>query len=191
MREFNMEVASTFLLMAATLRQIKSRMMLPKRVQEEDEEEDPRIELVRRILEYRKFKTVSGLLTEMAQTAERYIAREPIDLPVRRLPPGNLSLAELMKAFRAVLAVKADLSIPSVLVTSDSYRMEDKMEDILSLLQRNGSRLLFSEAFLHGTRNECIASFLALLELLKLRMVTVYQSRNFSEIYIAMREEAS
>ncbi len=127
----------------------------------------------------------------MAQTAERYIAREPIDLPVRRLPPGNLSLAELMKAFRAVLAVKADLSIPSVLVTSNSYRMEDKMEDILSLLQRNGSRLLFSEAFLHGTRNECIASFLALLELLKLRMVTVYQSRNFSEIYIAMREEAS
>ena len=189
-REFNMEIASSFLVMAATLLQIKSRMMLPKTKQEETaEEEDPRLELVQRILEYRKFKQVSQVLGDMAGVQERFVAREPMELPVHHLPPGNLSLRQLVDAFRTVLSVKAEISIPKALVEPEAFNIKDKMEDIILLLGRSRGRLLFSEAFRTGSRGELIVTFLALLELMKLRTVTVRQQRSFAEIYICVREE--
>ena len=189
-REFNIEIASSFLVMAATLLQIKSRMMLPKpEVNEEGEVEDPRLELVARILEYRKFKQVSGVLGDMAGVQERFVSREPMELPVHHLPPGNLSLKILVEAFHTVLSVKQELSIPKALVTPEVFSIKDKMADIMSLLARSHGRLLFSEAFETGTRNELIVTFLALLELMKLKAVTVKQQRAFAEIYICTREE--
>ncbi|MBE6084995.1 MAG: segregation/condensation protein A [Selenomonas ruminantium] len=189
-REFNMEIASSFLVMAATLLQIKSRMMLPKAPQAEGEpEEDPRFELVQRILEYRKFKQVSQVLGDMAGVQERFVAREPMELPVHHLPPGNLSLRQLVEAFHTVLSVKEELSIPKALVEPEEYSIKDKMEDIILLLGRSRGKLLFSEAFRSGTRGELIVTFLALLELMKLRTVTVKQQRSFAEIYICVREE--
>lgn len=189
-REFNMEIASSFLVMAATLLQIKSRMMLPKeeKAAEEEEEEDPRFELVRRILEYRKFKQVSSILGDMAQVQERFVSRAPMDLPVHHLPPGNLSLKVLIEAFHTVLSVKEELSIPQALVAPETFSVKDKMADILSLLERSCGRLLFSEAFETGTRSELVVTFLALLELIKLKTVTVKQQRAFAEIYICIRE---
>jgi len=189
-REFNMEIASSFLVMAATLLQIKSRMMLPKVPKEDGEpEEDPRFELVQRILEYRKFKQVSQVLGDMAGVQERFVAREPMELPVHHLPPGNLSLRQLVEAFHTVLSVKEELSIPKALVEPEEYSIKDKMEDIILLLGRSRGKLLFSEAFRSGTRSELIVTFLALLELMKLRAVTVKQQRSFAEIYICVREE--
>ena len=189
-REFNIEIASSFLVMAATLLQIKSRMMLPKAPKEEGApEEDPRLELVQRILEYRKFKQVSQVLGDMAGVQERFVAREPMELPVHHLPPGNLSLRQLVEAFHTVLSVKEELSIPKALVEPEEYSIKDKMENIILLLGRSRGKLLFSEAFRSGTRSELIVTFLALLELMKLRTVTVKQQRSFAEIYICVREE--
>ena len=189
-REFNIEIASSFLVMAATLLQIKSRMMLPKAPKEEGApEEDPRLELVQRILEYRKFKQVSQVLGDMAGVQERFVAREPMELPVHHLPPGNLSLRQLVEAFHTVLTVKEELSIPKALVEPEEYSIKDKMENIILLLGRSRGKMLFSEAFRSGTRSELIVTFLALLELMKLRTVTVKQQRSFAEIYICVREE--
>ncbi len=189
-REFNIEIASEFLVMAATLLQIKSRMMLPKPPKEElEDEEDPRLELVQRILEYRRFKQVSSVLSTMALSEERYVARMPLELPVHRLPPENLSVRLLLEAFRTVLEVKEELTIPDALVQPETFHVRDKMEDILSLLSRAQGKLLFSEAFRSGTRSELIVTFLALLELMKRRLVTVRQQRSFSEIYITAREK--
>lgn len=189
-REFNIEFASSFLVMAATLLQIKSRMMLPKTEKPTDEEEeDPRFELVQRILEYRKFKEVSSVLGNMASIQERFVGREPMELPVHHLPPGNLSLNALVEAFRTVLLVKEELTIPKALVEPEAYNIKDKMEDILSLLGRGRGKLLFSEAFHFGSRSELVVTFLALLELIKLRTVTIKQQRIFAEIYICIREE--
>ena len=187
-KEFNMEIASEFLVMAATLLQIKSRMMLPKPPKEEEaEEDDPRRELVRRILEYRRFKQVSGILSEMAQTQEKFYARAPLPLPAQHLPPENLSMEMLLEAFRTVLEVKEELRIPDVLVTPEEYSIQDKMEDIMSLLSRTNGRLLFSEAFRSGTRTELIVTFLAMLELIKLKTIVVKQQRACAEIYICVK----
>ncbi len=186
-REFNIEIASSFLVMAATLFQIKSKMMLPKNEASADEDElDPRIELVQRILEYRKFKEVSNLLTDMAVVQERYISREPMVLPVKHLPPANLSLESLLDAFKTVLSLKAELSIPKVLVEPQPYSIKQKMTMIVTLLKRSGGKLLFIEAFETGNKTELIVTFLALLELIKLKSIKVTQQRPFAEIYIAM-----
>lgn len=192
-KEFNMEIASEFLVMAATLLQIKSRMMLPKAVKEseEEEEEDPRLQLVERILEYRKFKQVSTVLKEMAEEQDRFFARAPLKIPAHHLPPDSLPLEMLFSAFRSVLEVKAELKIPDALVEPEEYNIQDKMEDILSLLHRVDGRLLFSEAFRSGTRSELIVTFLALLELIKLKTVSVKQQRVFSEIYICIKDDAN
>lgn len=187
-REFNIDIASSFLVMAATLLQIKSRMMLPKSSAPVDEEEDPRLELVRRILEYRKFKQVSVVLGERAGTYEKYVAREPLPIPVHHLPPENLSISSLMEAFQTVLTIKEEITIPKVLVEPESYNIQDKMQYLLEMLSRSGGRILFAEAFPSGHRNELIVTFLALLELMKLKAVVVKQQRLFADIYICIGE---
>ena len=94
MRRFDIEVASEFLVMAATLLLIKSRMLLPKtpKEAEEDEEIDPREELVRRIVEYQRYKKVSLEMAERAEEESRFVGRAPAELPVRLAPPQGLSV---------------------------------------------------------------------------------------------------
>ena len=190
-KEFNIEIASEFIVMAATLLQIKSRMMLPKQSKQsdaEEEDEDPRQELVARILEYRRFKQVSSVLDAMAEEQGHVFAREPLDLPVHHCPPENLPLRLLLDAFRTALEVREELTIPEALVAPETYSIQGKMEDILLLLDHAGGRVLFSEAFRSGTREELIMTFLALLELIKLKSVVVEQLRLFAEIYICIRD---
>ena len=188
-RSFNIEIASEFIIMAATLLQIKSRMLLPKPPKEKDDEPeaDPRQELIERILEYRRFKEVSSVMGELQRSQERFLAREPMALPVRHLPPKNLSLNELLEAFANVLAVRRELKIPQVLVAPEEFSVQDKMEELISLLHRRDGRLRFADAFQGNSRAELITTFLAMLELIKLKSITVQQQGQFGEIYISVR----
>lgn len=187
-RSFNIEIASEFIIMAATLLQIKSRMLLPKppKAKDEEPEEDPRQELIERILEYRRFKEVSSVMGELQRTQEKYLTREPLELPVKHLPPKNLSLNELLEAFANVLAVRKELVIPQVLVEPEEYSIQDKMEELISSLHAGNGQLLFTHAFRTGSRSELITTFLALLELIKLRSVVVRQEGQYGEIYISI-----
>ena len=162
--------------------------MLPKPPKVSDEpEEDPRKELIARILEYRRFKQVSSVLEGMQEAQERSFAREPEDIPVKHLPPDNMSLDELIEAFSNVIAVRKELKIPEVLVEPEEYSIQDKMEELISRLNRAGGRILFSEAFDSGNKPELITTFLAMLELIKLRSITVRQGEQFTDIYISIR----
>ena len=186
MREMDMEVTSAFLVMAATLLQIKSRMMLPKKKAEENEEEDPRQELVERLLEYRRFKEVSEVLGSMADLQEHFVGRAPLDLPVRHLPPESLDLNLLLTAFREVMSVKGEeAGLPAAIIRPEPYHIEDKMEEIEALLRERGGRMRFEDAFERGTRGELVVTFLALLELMKQRTVTAQQSHLFGAITLS------
>ena len=189
MREFNMEIASEFIIMAATLLQIKSRMLLPKLPKKVEEEEiDPRQELIDRILEYRRFKEVSTVLSDMQEKQEYFFAREPMELPQRHLPPAQLSLNELLEAFKKVMTAKVEAKIPQVLVEPEVFSVEDKMELLLSLLNRLDGKMLFSDAFnSDNSKSELITTFLAMLELIKLKSIVVMQAGSFEEIYISIR----
>ncbi|MFV0635941.1 segregation and condensation protein A [Mitsuokella sp. WILCCON 0060] len=189
MRELDMEVTSSFLVMAATLLQIKSRMMLPKKPKnEEGEEEDPRQELVERLLEYRRFKEVSTVLGSMADMQEHFVSRAPLPLPVHHLPPGNLDLKVLVAAFREVMESREENpAAPAAVVEPEPYHIEDKMEEILQKLRAGKGKLRFDEVFCSGTRSELIVTFLALLELIKQRSVAAKQQQLFGAIVIVMQ----
>ena len=187
-RSFNIEITSEFIIMAATLLQIKSRMLLPRppKNASDEEELDPRQELIERILEYRRFKEISNVMEEMQQVQGRCLTREPMDIPVRHIAPRRLSLTELVEAFANVMAVRQELKLPPVLVSHEEYTIEDKMEELISRLQHSDGRMKFWQAFQGSSRSELIAVFLAVLELIKLHTISVYQETLYGEIEIAI-----
>lgn len=192
MKEFAIEPASEFLVMAATLLLIKSRMMLPKEPKPaeetaEGEEIDPRKELVERILEYRRYKEVAGEMQSLAEQAGRFVGRPPMEIPMRREAPAGLKAADLVVAFRLALAAAEEKEIPAVIVPRERYTVEDRMAFILCRLAEE-ERLLFSGLFRSSDREECITTFLALLELIRLEKAVARQAELFGEILIERRE---
>jgi segregation and condensation protein A len=189
MEEFDIDVASEFLVMAATLLQIKSRMLLPKPPQTPEnltEAEDPRQELVERLLEYRKFKEMSARLGDMILYQERLFTRSPQEFPAETPKTAGLVLEDLVRAFLAVWESSID---DYALVTREEFSVQDKMSDIMQLLHRNQGQVEFSCTIIRkGTRSEVIAAFLALLELMKLQRVTIVQKCSFAPITIMLRK---
>ena len=190
MKRFDIEIASSFLVMAATLLSIKSRMMLPKTVVTEDEEEeDPRKELVERILAYRKYQQASLELTARAEQEGRFCSRPPMKLPAHRVLAGPLSLKKLLEAYGMAVRVGEELAIPEALVTPDPIRVQDRIEEIEHLLGRTQKQpLRFSETFRMGDLVSLITSFLAVLELLRLGRVHAWQTTDGREFMIQSRK---
>lgn len=190
METFNIEIASEFLVMAATLLQIKSRMLLPKppaMAETSDEEVDPRQELVNRLVEYRRFKEVSQALGELMEQREHFFTRLPqvFDLP-QPLPEG-LQLEALIRAFAIVWESSIDDGF--ALVNREEFSVQDKMQDIIHLLYKANGPLEFNQVMIRkGTRSEVIAAFLALLELIKLQRIVITQTESFAPIYIRLKE---
>ncbi len=191
LKEFNIDIASEFLVMAATLIQIKSRMLLPRPVPLPDTDEydlDPRQELVDRLIEYRKFKQISELLSGMADQRAQFFTRAPQTLVHKVVLPEGLSIDKLLLAFAAVWekAIEDDYSV----VAREEISVQDKMHDILNLLYQQKGRIEFSAILIRsGTRSEIIAAFLALLELIKMNRIVIQQEQSFSPIYIMLRGE--
>lgn len=191
LEQFNIEIATEFLVMAATLLQIKSRMLLPKPPKEEatgEELLDPRQELVDRLLEYKKFKQAAMLLSEMAETRGRFFTRQKQEFAKDIPLPEGLVLDDLLMAFMAVWESQIRDNDYS-LVTREEVTVQDKMHDIINLLRSHVSRLNFSDTMIRsGGKSELVAAFLALLELIRLRRVAITQEGSFGSIFITLRE---
>jgi Uncharacterized conserved protein len=188
MEEFNIDVASEFLVMAATLLQIKSRMLLPKppAAEQPAEEEDPRQELVERLLEYRRFKQMAATLEDMLHEREQYVARPPGYFATKIVLPDGLKVDELIEAFAAVWESSVD---DYALITREEISIQDKMQDILLLLRKNSGRLEFAQTLIRsGSRTEMVTAFLALLELIRLRRIRIEQECSFGPIYLSLGE---
>lgn len=187
---FNMEVASEFLLMAATLLQIKSRMLLPKlpHIVEDEVEEDPRLELVNRLIEYRRFKQIATFLHDIGQERERFCTREPQELSLSYPILEGFDADQLIRAFLAVWESKV---AEFTMVAHEEVTVQDKIADILQLLTRSRGKLEFTATLIRsGSRQELVSAFLAILELLRLKRLTIEQQQPFGPIYLMAREEA-
>ena len=185
MQELDLEVAGDFLLMAATLIHIKSKMLLPPEEAAEGEgaeEEDPRAELVDRLLEYKKFKDAAqtlGLL-ESEQALLHRRGAPAIELTVEG--PLSVSLFELMRAFRDVLR-RADVPAP-LEITPEELNVGQRIVLLLDRLAAE-SPLEFTNLFAGSTRRvEIIVTFLALLELLRRRLASARQAEPMGPIMI-------
>ena len=190
LQEFDMELASEFLVMAATLLQIKSRLLLPKEAREdEEEEEDPRQQLVEMLVEYRRIKRAALNLRYLKEQADRYLSREPMFANlVERVVP-SYPVRDLLLALGNVLR---DSHRPLAYIEPQAFSVQEKMASILQRLERCPDGFLLSDVLASGKPGEKVAAFLGLLELLKLGLITIAQHAAFAPIYIFSKQgEAS
>ncbi|CUH94068.1 hypothetical protein P22_0130 [Propionispora sp. 2/2-37] len=190
LQEFNMDIASEFLVMAANLLQIKSRMLLPRQprvTMEEEDEEDPRRELVDRLLEYRRFKQAAQYLEKIKWEREKYFVRLPQHFDIQYVLPQGLSIDRLIAALVTVWeSARDDFAV----VDREEISVQNKMQDIVMLLHRYDGKIDFEQTLIRqGTRSELIVAFLALLELIRIKRVIVHQSRGFEPIQIILNHE--
>ena len=193
MQLLDLKVAGEFLVVAATLMQIKSKMLLPpeERQLEEEEQEDPRQELVRRLLEYKRFKEAAGRLEELEQTQaevfRRRVSPARLDFGQEQEEYFEASIFDLISAFSKVL--KAIPKQAFLEVIQDEYPVEKKVHDLLHLLVSRPV-LYFSKLFEKArSKTEVIATFLAILELIRLKEIVVRQKSSFEEIEIMRQGE--
>ena len=188
MKELNLDVAGDFMVMAATLIHIKSKMLVPvdpTEVEGEDEGEDPRAELVRRLLEFQRYKDAAGILHQQAQiraatwTRPDTVLPQLDDLGEQMLEAG---LFDLIAAFKELLERRKTLLAHEV--DREGQSVESRMEELLALI-REGESLEFLELFQSlATKGGMIVTFLALLELIRLKQVKVYQRGMFGAIRV-------
>lgn len=188
MQTLNLDVAGEFLLMAATLLHIKSRMLLPQISEdgtEEEEEEDPRAELVRRLLEYQKYKDAAQRLDELPQLNRELYARSAPAPEVVEEGEGEFAAVGLYDLLQALQQLLRERPAPLVHeVSAEQLSVAERISQILTALQGQQS-LAFTELFPPQTsRHEVVVTFLAMLELVKLRMVHLLQSQRFGAIWL-------
>jgi segregation and condensation protein A len=191
MRLLDLEVAGEFLVMAATLMYIKSRELLPadQQVQLEGEEEgeDPRWELIRQLVEYKKFKDAAAQLQSLEHRQESVFPRQPGKLefepaPAPR-PRAEASLFDLLNAVNSVLK-RFENRDNTREIFEDKWTVSEKIEHLMGVLQGRAS-IKFSDLFAGVTsRSEVVCTFLALLELIRLKQLRAIQQEAFGEIEI-------
>ena len=188
MKDLNLEVAGDFLVMAATLLQIKSRQLLPLDDQDEPEldETDPRVELVRRLLEYQQYKEAGMVIGARALLGREVFARsaaEPVLAAAQNAEgPVEVSLFELVDAFRVLLQRIPAESFHDV-APGDSLSIADCINEILSLLQEQDTVQFDDLVRDEYTRERIIVTFLALLELCRLKLIRIFQGNDHGSIW--------
>lgn len=193
MRELDLDIAGEFLVMAATLMYIKSRELLPvdqqALVEEEEETGDPRWELIRQLVEYKKFKDAAVEL-QLRETEQEsvYPRTAPLDfLPAQPSAPQReeVSVFDLINAVSSILK-RFNERDPGRDVFEDKWTVSEKIEYLRHVVQERGA-ILFGELFADTTsRTEVVVTFLALLELIRLKVFRVHQQEAFSRIEIQM-----
>jgi segregation and condensation protein A len=190
MRVLDLEIAGEFLVMAATLMYIKSRELLPAdqqvEVEGEEEGEDPRWELIRQLVEYKKFKDAAAQLQVLEAEQENVFPRRPgkPEFAPDTLPPRpEVSLFDLVNAVSVVLKRFARREEARE-IFEDQWTVSEKIEQLMRLIAERAP-LKFSELF-EGmiSRSEVVCTFLALLELIRLRQLVAFQKEAFGEIEI-------
>jgi segregation and condensation protein A len=190
MRLLDLEIAGEFLVMASTLMYIKSRELLPAdqqvQVEGEEEDEDPRWELIRQLVEYKKFKDAASHLQVLEAQQENIFPRIPGKFEFESaapLPKPEVSVFDLVNAVNTILKRFSQREGASE-IFEDKWTVSQKIEQLLQMVAER-SPLKFSELFEHvGSRSEIVATFLALLELIRLKQLAVVQQEAFGEIEI-------
>ncbi len=196
MRSMNLDVAGEFLLMASTLLHIKSKLLLPPQDSEEEpEEEDPREELVRKLIEYQRFKLAAEELIKRRLLGRDVFKRrntsflDGLKEEDQIIEIEDLSIMELISAFKEILK-RLPEDTQGLEFTVDRFRVTDRINSILEVLSEERS-VRFDELFIPtAPRGEIIVTFLAILELARLKMIRINQTTDgIIRLYRADREE--
>ena len=202
MEQEDLNIMSEFLLMAATLLDLKCKMLLPKEVNEEGEEEDPRAELVMRLLEYKKFRLMSEELKDLETGADRVFYKdptippevkeyeEPVDLD--KLLDG-VTLTKLQKIFESVMKRQQDKIDPVRstfgTIKKDPVSLEDKITSVLGYARKHRKFSFRQMLERQADKVEVVVAFLAILELMKIGKIHLTQEHTFDDMWIETLEQ--
>jgi segregation and condensation protein A len=182
MKELNLEIAGDFLVMASTLIHIKSRMLLPPDEETPlEEQEDPRLELVQKLLEYQTFKEAASTLRDREDEWKKVFSKAPLSDDDEEIYLMDVNLFDLMSAFKKLLeTVSPDI----ITITKETLTVKDRMSTIMEMIEGLDA-MRFEEIFKGSiTRMQLIITFVALLELIRLGLVRAYQEKEFGNIWI-------
>ncbi len=189
MRELNIEVAGDYLVMAAELGLIKSRMLLPKPEPEKEEEEDPRAELVRRLLEYQRYKDAAEKLVKFEILERDVFARIGQDEKEQRNQPIKADLWSLIEAFREICKRRDSSWVGNIKFDLETVTLDDKIRELVSRLRE--CRTISFEGLFNGgaSRFDIVITFLAVLELIKAEVLGAFQDSPYAPIEIVYMGE--
>ena len=197
MKEMDLEITSEFIVVAATLIEVKSKTLLPKKEKEEEElEEDPKEKLLERLLEYRKIKSVANYLRKCTRYNGEIYTKKPETIDDTALKNkskdnflNNITMLDLFNLFNTLInkylsRQNVETSIQKR-IPIDKYKIEDKMNEILKKIEKEELVIQFSELTMDAECTlETVVIFLALLELIKIKKVKAIQKESFGNIYI-------
>lgn len=188
MKSVRLELAAEYLVMAAMLAEIKSRMLLPRSAEAEEEEDDPRAELIRRLQEYERYKAAAEGLDEIPRLG-RDLSVPRLDAPearARKLLP-DVSLEEVLLSMAEVLR-RADM-FESHQVTREALSTRERMSEVLERLKGNGFVPFVTLFTVDEGRLGVVVTFMAVLELIKEQLVELVQNEPFAPIHVRARAE--
>ena len=202
MEKEDLNIVSDFLVMAATLLDIKSRMLLPVEADEGGEEEDPRAELVARLLEYKRYKAMARELMDMELVAQGLLFKKPtIPREVAKYEPpvdldkllDGLTLANLQRIFESVVKRQQDKVDPIRsnfgTIKKEPVRLEARILDVMDFARRKRKFSFRQMLERQGDKVETVITFLAVLELMKIGKITLTQEHTFDDMDIEILEE--
>lgn len=201
MKVLELDEASEYLVMGATLLAIKSRMLLPihegemEETEFEVEEPDPREELVLKLIEYKKYKEATIELKKMEENRPENFTKPPSDLspfmPDEQLALFNadVNIYDLLYAFQKMLRRKQLRKPLKTTVKKQDIPVKEQMLRVVDVLKKRGGKSSFSDLFPYEDKSTIIVTFLSLLELMKRQVVFVEQERNFEDLTVILQKE--
>lgn len=194
MKIIELNIASEYLVMAATLLEMKSAMLLPKKeIQYEDEyEEDPREQLIERLIEYRKYKIAADHLKNKELAENQIYTRSPVQfnefLTKKPTVQGDISIYDMLHALNNVF-IRHSWDAPlKKTVNKISMTVEQRSEEIRTVIQQANEKVRFEDLFTHSTKSHIVTTFLAVLQLLKDNLIECEQAGQFEPIYLHRME---
>lgn len=193
MEEMNLNIASEYLVMAAELIEIKSKLLLPnkKELDEDEYEEDPRENLINRLLEYKKYKDMIDTFKSLEEERKDIFTKEPINLSeykeVKTENNGDITLDDLINALNNFLKRKEDEKPIQTKITKKELSVTERTSQIRNILKKK-KKVSFFDLFEIKTREYVVVTFLSILEMAKFGEITIIQEDNFNNIIIDSKE---
>lgn len=187
MEEMNLNIASSYLVMAAELIEIKASMLLPKPIIEESSyEDDPKERLIKRLIEYQNYKEISTKFHELEINRQQYYTKKATDLTdfeTNTNLPNDITLNDLLNAFEKFLNRKEITKPLNTKITTKEYSIQQRSKEIKEIINKN-KKVTFTELFKVKTKSYVVVTFLSILALAKNKEIKIEQDNNFDEIML-------
>ncbi len=185
MKEFNLTIASSYLVMASELIELKSRMLLPRHEEDSEEEEDPKERIVNRLIEYQKYKELTSEFKELEERRKEIFTKLPENINEyiedTSLKNSNITLDDLLDAFSKFLERQKDNVVLETKITKKEITVEERRRDIKKRILKKG-KVNFFELFDVLNKEYVVVTFLAILEMVRKNEINIIQESNFDDI---------